>query len=199
MDMKDDDVQEREPSGVHADDLKLTPLNNGIWTPVIVAVNGLCVGAGLHFLCDADVIIASDNSTFLDTHAMVGQVAALEPIGLIPRIGLGAVLRMVVLGRAGRLTATDALRVGLVDEVIEADGLMTRAMELAFAVAEASPTTLVRSKQVIWESLERPMSEALQHGWEALLAHRNHPDYEEGPLAFVEKRAPNWVTETNKH
>lgn len=173
--------------------VKLTPLQNDNWTPVIVAVNGLCVGGGLHFLCDADVIIASSNASFFDTHTMVGQVGALELIGLIPRIGLGNVLRMVTLGRAGRLTAEDALRISLIDEIVEPDQLMTRAIEIGTAIAQASPRSIELSKQALWRSLELPFAEAMQFGYDVMGAHRSHPDCKEGPLAFAEKRAPQWV------
>src|SRR5215470_8147455 len=71
------------------EELRLTPLNCDVWLPTIVAVNGVCTGAGLHFVADADVVIASNTASFLDTHVSVGQVTAIEPITLLPRIGLG--------------------------------------------------------------------------------------------------------------
>src|SRR3974377_1077269 len=89
------------PRPVKADvheELRLTPLHHDIWLPTIVAVNGVCTGAGLHFIADADVVVASTTASFLDTHVTVGQVTALEPITLLPRIGLGNVLRLAVLG-----------------------------------------------------------------------------------------------------
>ena len=197
------DLKERASTGGHRDrgggrasvkeGLKMTPLQNDIWAPVIVAVNGLCVAAGFHFVCDADVVIASTNAAFLDTHAVVGQVSALEPIGLLPRIGLGNVLRMITLGREGRLSAHDTLRISLVDEVVEPDQLLPRAKELAFAAAKASPTTLERSKRVIWNAIDLPLGEALQHGFDVLRNHRTHPDYLEGMRAFAEKREPVWA------
>lgn len=186
--------RDRGGNGLYKDSVKMTPLQNDVWAPVIVAVNGLCVAGALHFLCDADVVIASTNASFFDTHAMVGQVSALEPIGLLPRIGLGNVLRLVTLGKAGRLGAEDALRISLVDEVVEPDQLLPRAKELAMAAAKGSPRTLELSKRVIWHAVEVPLGEALQHGLDVLREHRAHPDCSEGPLAFAEKREPSWVT-----
>lgn len=175
--------------------MRMTPLQCDVWKPVIVAVNGLCVAGALHFVCDADVVIASTNASFFDTHAMVGQVSALEPVGLLPRIGLGNALRMVTLGKAARWSAKDALRISLVDEVVEPDRLLGRAMELAMIAAKASPRTLELSKRTIWNALEVPMGEALQHGWEVLRAHHDHPDNKEGPRAFVERREPRWTVD----
>jgi enoyl-CoA hydratase/carnithine racemase len=174
------------------EELRLTPLHCDVWLPTIVAVNGVCTGAGLHFLADADVVVASTAASFLDNHVSVGQVAAVEPITLLPRIGLGNTLRLTVLGRHGRINADEALRISLVDEVVAPDRLLDRAIELAEQAATGSPTAIEASKRAIRGALERPMAEALQHGWELLLAHRNHPDSDEGPTAFAEKREPRW-------
>jgi enoyl-CoA hydratase/carnithine racemase len=172
---------------------KLTALQNNVWLPTIIAVNGVVAGGGLHFLADADVVIASEDASFVDPHVSVGQVSALEPISLAPRMGLGNALRFAVLGRAGRMDAGEALRVSLVDEVVPADRLMPRAIELAEAAAEGSPAAIEITKRAVWAALDLPFGEAMQQGWEMLVAHRSHPDALEGPAAFVEKRTPNWA------
>lgn len=174
------------------DELRQTPLNCDVWLPTIVAVNGVCVGGGFHFVADADVVVASSSASFIDTHVSVGQVTALEPVSLLPRIGLGNALRMAVLGRKGRISAEEALRISLVDEVVAPEELLPRAMELAEIVASGSPGAIEGSKRAIWGALDRPYRDAMQHGWELLLAHRSHPDSIEGPRAFAEKREPKW-------
>src|SRR3954471_16928079 len=63
-------------------ELRLTAWHNQVWKPVIAAVNGVCAGGGLHFVADADIVIASVNASFLDPHTSVGQVTAFETIGL---------------------------------------------------------------------------------------------------------------------
>ena len=183
------------PRPVKADvheELQVTPLHCDVWLPTIVAVNGVCTGSGLHFVADADVVVASTTASFLDTHVSVGQVAAIEPITLLPRIGLGNALRMTVLGKHGRMNADEALRISLVDEVVEPERLLDRAIELGELAATGSPAAIEASKRAIRGALERPMAEAMQHGWELLLGHREHPDSHEGPAAFAEKRAPRW-------
>ena len=98
----------RVPSSDRVDELqRMTPLNNDVWLPTIVAVNGVCAGGGLHFVADADVVLASADASFVDTHVTNGQVTALEPISLMSRIGLGSALRLAVLGRAGRIDAVN--------------------------------------------------------------------------------------------
>ena len=174
------------------EELRQTPLNCDVWLPTIAAVNGVCVGGGFHFVSDADVVVASTNASFIDTHVSVGQVTALEPIQLLPRIGLGNALKMAVLGRKGRISPEEALRISLVDEVVAPEELLPRAIELAEIAATGSPGAIEKSKRAIRAALELPYREAMQHGWELLLAHRDHPDSLEGPKAFAEKREPKW-------
>jgi enoyl-CoA hydratase/carnithine racemase len=163
-----------------------------VYKPVIVAVNGVCAGAGFHFVVDSDIVIASDKASFVDTHVNVGQVSALEPIGLIRKISMTTVLRLVILGKAERLTAQQALECQMVSEVLPGERLLERAMELAQIAASVSPAAVKRSLEAIWESLEMPLSEAYRCGLESVFRHRDHPDALEGTTAFLEKRAPQW-------
>jgi enoyl-CoA hydratase/carnithine racemase len=174
------------------EELRQTPLNCDVWLPTIIAVNGVCVGGGFHFVSDGDVVVASSTASFVDTHVSVGQVTALEPIQLLPRIGLGNALKLAVLGRGGRIGAEEALRIGLVDEIVAPAELLPRAVELANIAASGSPEAIERSKRAIRGALDRPFRDAMQHGWELLLAHREHPDSIEGPRAFADKREPKW-------
>jgi enoyl-CoA hydratase/carnithine racemase len=173
--------------------LKLTPLNNDVWVPTIVAVNGVCAGGGLHFIADADVVLASDTSSFIDPHVTNGQASALEPISLAARMGSRNAMRFAMLGRAGRLDPTEAVRLGLADEVVPAGDLMTRALELAEAFAAQSPAAVEATKRAAYAALELPYSEAMQVGWDLVMEQRKHPDALEGPAAFADKREPKWT------
>ena len=135
---------------------RFTPRQVGIWKPSVCAVNGICAGAGLHFVADMDVVIASEAAAFTDTHVNVGQVTALEPIGLARRIPLGAVLRLVTLGKAERLSAEKALELQLVSEVVAPEALMPRAMELARTMASVSPAAVQKSLEAVWGPLKHP-------------------------------------------
>jgi enoyl-CoA hydratase/carnithine racemase len=180
-----------EPSEVKVP--KFTNRQAGIWKPTICAVNGVCAGAGLHFVADSDFVIASENARFVDTHVNVGQVTALEPIGLLKRMPFGAVARMVILGKAETLSARDAERLHMVSEVTVPEDLMTRAMELADIAASVSPAAVQKSLQAIWAAFELPLAEAYANGFDILIRHRSHPDALEGPSAFIEKRQPKWA------
>jgi enoyl-CoA hydratase/carnithine racemase len=169
-----------------------SPRQNRVWKPVICAVNGLCVGGGLHFVVDADIVIASENAAFLDAHVNVGMVGAIENIGLAKRLPLGTALRMTLCGRSYRLTARRAYELGLVEEVVKPDELAGVADEIAGQIGKNSPQAMALSQQAIWGALERPYRDALEHGWALLRLHWAHPDFVEGPRAFVEKREPRW-------
>lgn len=172
----------------------LTALQNRCWKPVITAVNGMVVGGGLHFIADSDLILAAEHATFFDTHVKVGMIAGLEPVGLARRIPLEAVLRMAFLGGAERMTARQALALGLVGEVLPQERLLPRARELAAKIAEHSPTALARSKRAIWESLDAGLHDALDRTERVIQHHHHtHPDPAEGSRAFVEKRKPRWA------
>jgi enoyl-CoA hydratase/carnithine racemase len=179
-------------SGPLNEELIWSPLVMGVWKPVICAVNGLVAGGGLHFVVDSDIVVASENAAFLDTHTGVGMVGGVENIGLAHRINLGEVLRMTFCGKAYRVSAPRAYDLGLVTEVVAPDELMPRAMEIASQISRNSPRANLLSKQAIWHSLGRPLPEAMEHGWDVLRSHWSHPDFAEGPRAFVERREPKW-------
>jgi enoyl-CoA hydratase/carnithine racemase len=174
-----------------------SPRQNQVWKPVICAVNGLVVGGGLHFVVDSDIVVASKSAAFMDTHVNVGMVGAVENIGLAKRLPLGTALRMTLMGKAFRLPAERAWQLGLVDELVDPQDLLRSAEEMARAIAKNSPQAMALSQQAIWGSLERNLADALEYGWALLRLHWAHPDFAEGPRAFVEKREPNWNPDPN--
>lgn len=171
----------------------ITALQNRCWKPVVTAVNGVCNAGGLHFIADSELVIASENATFLDTHVAVGMPSALEPAGLARRIPLERVFRLALLGKHGRISARQALELGLVGEVVPAAQLPTRARETAAVIAQYSPTALARTKRAIWESLDRGLNEGLDAAHVQVERHLGHPDPVEGSKAFLEKRPPRWT------
>lgn len=167
-----------------------------IWKPVICAVNGTVAGGGLHFVVDADIVVASKGVTFLDTHVNVGMVGAIENIGLAKRLPLGTALRMTLQGRNYRLTAERAFQLGLVDELTEPEDLMSTARAIAGDIALNSPTAVSLSQRAVWSSVELPYSHAVEYGYALLRMNWMHPDFKEGPRAFAERRTPNWTVDT---
>ncbi|MGI9603288.1 MAG: enoyl-CoA hydratase/isomerase family protein [Acidimicrobiales bacterium] len=137
-------------------ELRMTAWQCGVTKPVIAAVNGTCAGGGLHFVADADIVIAAESATFLDPHVSVGQVSAFETIGLLKKAPMAEVARMVFLGAHERLSAQRARQLGIVSEVIAADDLRSRAGELGRAIADGDPRHLAAMKRTLWNALEVP-------------------------------------------
>ena len=174
----------------------LTAIQNGVWKPVVTAVNGMVVGGGFHFLADTDLTVCAEHATFFDTHVKVGLIAGLEPVGLARRIPLEHVLRLALLGGSERMTAQEALQIGLVGEVLPGDRVLPRAQELAGMIAAHSPTALARSKRAIWQSLETGLHDGLENAHDIIKSQTSHPDFAEGSQAFMEKRKPRWAPYT---
>ena len=122
---------------------------------MIAAVNGTCAGGGLHFLADADVVIAATHARFIDPHVSVGQVSAFEAIGLARRMPAEAVFRMVLTGRHGTLDAAGAHQVGLVGQVVDPPArLRDEAAAVAERIARTPPDVLATIKRAVWAAIE---------------------------------------------
>ena len=142
----------------------LSPKWQKVWKPVVCAVHGICTAGAFYFVNESDVVICSPDATFFDSHVTYGMVSALEPVGLIRRIGLGETLRMALMGNDERVAADTALRIGLVTEVVERDRLWARAHEIAALIAEKPTAATQGTVRAIWESLDRPYRAAMEQG-----------------------------------
>ena len=142
----------------------LSPKWQKMWKPVVCAVNGMCTAGAFYFINESDVVICSDDATFFDSHVSAGLVCALEPIGLMRRIGLGESLRIALMGNDERVSADTALRIGLVSEVVAPERLWDRAHEIAVTIAAKPPSATQGTVKAIWESLDKPYRAALEQG-----------------------------------
>lgn len=142
----------------------LSPKWQKVWKPVVCAVHGICTAGAFYFLNEADIVICSTDATFFDSHVTFGMVSALEPVGLMRRIGLGETLRIALSGNDERVTAGTALRIGLVTEVVDRDTLWDRAHEIASTIASKPTSATQGTVRAIWESLDRPYRAAMEQG-----------------------------------
>jgi enoyl-CoA hydratase/carnithine racemase len=124
----------------------------------------MCTAGAFYFLNEADVVICSDDATFFDSHVTFGFVSAIEPIGLMRRIGLGDTLRMALTGNRERVSAATALRIGLVTEVVARDELWVHAHDLATLIASYPAVATQGTVRAIWESLDKPYRAAVEQG-----------------------------------
>jgi len=162
--------------------------------PFICAVNGYCVGGGWHLVADSDIVIASDNAQFLDTHVNIGLINGVEAAGLAWKMPLGIVLRMALEGRHFRVSAAQAYQWGLVSEVVPREKLMDKAWEIATHIAEeAAPLAVQGTKKAIFGAMDRGPTEGIPFTWTVLTDIQDTEDTKEGFRAFVEKRKPRFV------
>jgi enoyl-CoA hydratase len=174
-------------------ELRLTAWHNSVSKPVIAAVNGVCAGGGLHFVADADIVLAASNATFLDPHVSVGQVTAFEAMTLMRKMPVEAVMRMALLGRHERIGATRAFELGMVSQVIDPPTeLREAAQKLAEKISRNSPAAMAATKRALWGALEQGLTDAGREGARELVSMWGHPDQKEGPRSFAENREPNW-------
>ena len=139
-------------------DLRISAWHNRVGKPVIAAVNGVCAGGGLHFVADADIVIAAQRATFLDPHVSLGQASAFELIGLARRGAVEPVMRIGLTGRHERLDAARAYQLGIVSEVVP--DVRVAARRLAEKIARNPPERLRLVKQQLWRALELGLTAA---------------------------------------
>jgi enoyl-CoA hydratase len=174
-------------------DIHFTAWHQQVWKPVITAVNGICAGGGFHWIADADIVIAASDAQFFDPHVSVGQVVSLEAIGLIRKMPAEAVMRMALVGKYERMSAERALELGMISEIVDPpERLRERAQELGETIAKNSPAAMAATKKALWAALEHGLTDACKVGAKHLVDMWGHPDQDEGPRAFAEKRDPVW-------
>ena len=159
--------------------------------PVICAINGPAIGAGLDLTCMCDIRIAADNATFAESFVRVGIVPGDGGAWLLPRaVGLAKASEMAFTGEA--INAQEALACGLVSRVVPADQLLAEANKLAAKIA-ANPGAVKRmTKRLLREGQLASLASLLEMsaGFQAI-AHKT-ADHREAVTAFIEKRAPKF-------
>jgi enoyl-CoA hydratase/carnithine racemase len=184
---------ERYRRSVESWDLHFTAWHQQVWKPVITAVNGICAGGGFHWVADADIVIAASDAQFFDPHVSVGQVVAIEAIGLLRKMPVEPVMRMALVGRHERMSAQRAFELGMISQVVDPpDRLRDEAQALAETIARNSPAAMAATKRALWQALELGLTDACRAGAQELVSMWGHPDQEEGPRAFAEKREADW-------
>jgi enoyl-CoA hydratase len=188
---------ERYRQSMESFDLHFTAWHQNVAKPVITAVNGICAGGGFHWIADADIVIAAGDAQFFDPHVSVGQVVSLEAIGLIRKMPFESVMRMALVGKFERMSAARALELGMISEIVDPpERLRERAQELGETIARNSPAAMAATKKALWAALEYGLTDACKVGAGHLVGMWGHPDQDEGPRAFAEKREPRWAPPT---
>lgn len=159
--------------------------------PIIAAVAGFCLGGGHELAMMCDIIIAAENATFGQPEINLGILPGAGGTQRLARtVGKSLAMEMILNDR--RLTATEALRVGLVSRVVPTERLMDEALEVARQIAARAPVALRLAKQSVLRSFDTTLEVGLElerHNFYLLFSTE---DQKEGMRAFLEKRSARW-------
>jgi enoyl-CoA hydratase/carnithine racemase len=162
--------------------------------PIIAAVNGFALGGGCEIALACDVIIAAEHARLGLPEPRVGLMAGAGGVHRLPRhIPLKIAMGMMLTGR--HLTAAEAHRWGLVNEVVALKDLIKTAERWAAEIMECSPLSVQASKEAAYQGLHLSLEDAIKQNYPATHKLFHSQDLIEGPRAFAEKRKPNWKGE----
>ena len=156
--------------------------------PVIAAVNGAAIGAGLAFAAVCDVILAAEGARFGTTEINVGLLGASAHLSLL--LGRHKVREMYMTGEL--VDAAELHRLGAIRAIVPPDELMGTARELATTLAKKSPIAMRLAKEALNRVEFLPLKEAYRIEQDYTRRLASYDDAEEARLAYVEKRDPEW-------
>jgi enoyl-CoA hydratase/carnithine racemase len=178
----------------HVDDPgeNIGPKTNDLWKPVVAAVNGMACGGAFYLLGEVEFIIAADHATFFDPHVTFGMTACFESIHMLQKMPFGEIMRVALLGASERMTSKRAFQIGLVSEVVPADGLVDATTWAANEIAKAPPTAVQGTVRSVWMARELSRLQALDAGRVLVRLGSDPKALFEGQQAFVsgERKEP---------
>lgn len=155
--------------------------------PVIAAVNGSALGGGCELMMACDIRIVADDAVFGQPEVTLGVIPGAGGTQNLPRlVPIGTAKKLLFTGE--RISAAEAMRIGLVDQVAPANAVMDEAMKLAQRIAQNAPLAVAAAKRAVNLGVELNLSEALRLEAKLLGELFRSQDVREGVAAFVEKR-----------
>jgi enoyl-CoA hydratase len=159
--------------------------------PVIVMINGFCLGGGLEMSMSCDVRIASTTARFGQPEINLGLIPGGGGTQRMPRLtGFGQAMRLMLSG--DMIGAQEAREIGLVEMVFEPEELREKTLEYASRVASKSPITLRVAKEAVRASMEMPLAAGISYERDLFCLCFSTEDKAEGVEAFLDKRKPEW-------
>jgi enoyl-CoA hydratase len=157
--------------------------------PIITAVSGPVIGAGVVIVAMSDLCVASETARFIYPEAKVGIALGLVS-SIATRIPQKVAMELMLLGEP--IDAARAYQVGMVNRVVPAGKQVEAARDMARVLASNAPLVVGMLKDMALEALPRGATEAMYHNQRAINRVLQSEDAKEGPLAFREKRAPQF-------
>ena len=159
--------------------------------PVIAAINGMALGGGLELALLCDIRIAARNASFALPEVKIGSMPGSGGTQRLSRIvGLGRAMHLALSG--DRINADEALRMGLVSQIVEQASLKATALQLAERIADNAPLSVQMTRKAIRDGIDMPMAQGLALERTLFTIVRDTQDRAEGRQAFREKRKPDF-------
>jgi enoyl-CoA hydratase/carnithine racemase len=158
--------------------------------PVIAQVHGIATAAGVQLVASCDLAISSKEARFATPGVNIGLFCSTPMVALSRNLSNKHAMQMLLTGDL--IDAQNAYRMGLVNEVVDAEQLERKTMELARKIASKSPLTVAIGKEAYYRQAELPLSEAYDYTKEVMVRNLETRDAQEGISAFIEKRHPVW-------
>lgn len=171
---------------------RIGPKTQGLWKPVVAAVNGMACGGAFYLIGESDIVVAAEHATFFDPHVTYAMTAAFEPILLGGRMPFGEIVRMTLMGAHERMTAQTALRAGLVSEVVSGGDLLVTARQIAAVIAAQPATTVQATLRTMWAARNLTPEQATSLGNVFLQLGTSAKALREGQEAFADRPRPTW-------
>ncbi|MDB5699239.1 MAG: hypothetical protein JWN69_2043 [Alphaproteobacteria bacterium] len=163
-----------------------------LYKPVVSAINGFCIGAGAEILQATDIRIAAEHATISVNEVTIGFMpGGGSAVRLARQIPFCKVNEMLLAGE--RISAAEAHRFGLVNEVVPQDRLIERAEYFAHKIAANAPFAVRKTKETIWKTMTIPYADGWKIEAENAALTMASEDAKEGPRAFMEKRPPRFT------
>jgi enoyl-CoA hydratase len=163
----------------------------GLWTPLVAAVSGYCLGGGCELAMACDLIVASETAQFGQPETGVGVMPGAGGTQRLAR-AVGKALAMDVILSGRFLSADEALRAGLVARVVAREAWLDEAKRVARAIAEKAPVATRLGKEAVDRAYDSTLTLGLEHERRLLYLAFASEDAQEGLNAFMEKRKPNF-------
>jgi len=161
-------------------------------TPVILAARGTVVAGGMELALACDLRVVADSTTMGLSEVKRGLIAAAGGVARTSRqLGWAAASEIILVG--DQISASEALRIGLVNRIVPADQVLATAKELAARMAQNSPLAMRKAKEAMLGASGRPLDEAFGVEDQCIKVVLRSGDAREGSRAFMEKRKPNFT------